>query len=89
MRSIFLLGGFCGFALVAITGWVTERSVDLVLRDAAIGALAGGFLFRWFWSIWVKALVQTVEAKRAAARAAEEAEAAATAKPVAPAAKAR
>ncbi len=89
MRSIFLFGGFCGFALVAITGWLTERSVDLVLRDAAVGALVGGFLFRWFWNIWVKALVQAVEAKRAAKCAAEEAEAAANAKPVVSVAKAR
>ena len=85
MRSIFLLGGFVGFSLVAVTGWLADRSFDLILRDSALGALACALLFRWFWNVWVKALVFTVETKRAAA----EAEAAAAAKPVAAAPKAR
>ncbi|MGC4072197.1 MAG: hypothetical protein QM760_06720 [Nibricoccus sp.] len=88
MRSIFLLGGFLGFTLVAVTGWLCDRSVDLVLRDAALGALGCALLFRWFWGMWVKAIVHMVEAKRAVAKAAAEAEAAASAKPVG-AAKAR
>jgi hypothetical protein len=83
MRSIFLFGGFLGFTLVAVTGWLSERSVDLVLRDAALGALASALLFRWFWNRWISAVVFTVEKKRAAAAAAAEAEAAAAAKPVA------
>lgn len=83
MRAIFFLGGFIGFTLVALTGWLSDRQVDLVLRDAAIGALVGGMLFRWFWGMWIKAIIHMVEAKRAAARAAAEAEAAASAKPVA------
>jgi hypothetical protein len=89
MRSIFFLGGFIGFSLVALTGWLSDRQVDLVLRDAAIGALASAMLFRWFWGMWVKAIVHMVEAKRAAAKAAAEAEAAATAKPVSAATKVR
>jgi hypothetical protein len=83
MRSIFLLGGFLGFAIVAVTGWLSDRQVDLVLRDASLGALGCALLFRWFWNMWVKAIVHMVEAKRAAATAAAEAEAAAAAKPVA------
>lgn len=82
MRSIFLFGGFVGFTLVAVTGWLCDRQVDLVLRDAALGALACAMLFRWFWSMWVQAIVHMVEKKRAEAAAAAEAEAAAAAKPV-------
>jgi hypothetical protein len=83
MRSIFLLGGFIGFSLVAVTGWLSDRSVDLVLRDAALGALGCAFLLRWFWGTWINAIVHTVKLKREAAAAAAEAEAAAAAKPVA------
>jgi hypothetical protein len=81
MRSIFLLGGFLGFSLVGLTGWMSDREVDLVLRDAALGALACGLLMRWFWGMWVKAIIHTVQAKRVALAAAAEAEAAASAKP--------
>ena len=77
MRFIFLIGGFVCFVLVAFTGWMADRGIDLVLRDAAIAALAGGFLFRWFWAIFVKLLTQAVRAKRAAEKVKEEAAAAA------------
>jgi hypothetical protein len=83
MRSIFLTGGFVGFTLVAVTGWFSDRAVDLILRDSAIGALACGFLFRWFWNMWINAIAHAVKIKRDAANAAAEAEAAAAAKPVA------
>ena len=84
MRFRFFLGGFIGFLVVSVMGLSAGRAVDLVLRDAAIGCLAGAFLFRWFWNVWIQAIVQTVNAKRAAEAAAEEAEAAAKATPVTP-----
>lgn len=73
MRFIFLIGGFVCFMLVTLTGWLADRSIDNILRDASIAALAGGFLFRWFWSIFVKLLSQAVRAKRAAEKAREDA----------------
>jgi hypothetical protein len=82
MRFIFLLGGFIGFLLPFIAGSLAGRAFDLVLRDAAIGCLVGALLFRWFWSVFVKALSVAVRAKRAARAEAEEAEAAAKANPV-------
>jgi hypothetical protein len=81
MRSIFLLGGFLGFFLVGLTGWLSDRAIDNILRDAALGALASAFLIRWFWGMWVKAIVYAVKTKREALEAAAEAEAAASAKP--------
>ena len=83
MRFMFLSGGFIGFVIVALTGFLSDRALDLVLRDAAIGCLAGAFLFRWFWSVWIGAIVHAVQAKRVALAAAEEAAAAAKATPVA------
>jgi hypothetical protein len=78
MRFIFLLGGFIGFSLVALTGWLADRALDNVLRDASLGALGCAFLFRWFWNLYAGAIAHTVQQKRAAAEAAAEKEAAAT-----------
>lgn len=83
MRSIFLLGGFSGFCLVAIAGFLAGRAGDRVLFDASIGALVAALLFRWFWQKLVLALTEAVKLKRAARHAAEEA-AAAAAKAAAP-----
>ncbi|MFT3783267.1 MAG: hypothetical protein QM790_14755 [Nibricoccus sp.] len=77
MRFIFLIGGFVCFVLVIFSGWLADRAIDSILRDASIASLAGGFLFRWFWSIFVKLLSQAVRAKRAAEKAREDAAAAA------------
>lgn len=88
MRAIFLLGGFVGFLISAATSLYCGRSGDRVLMDGAVGCLAGGVLFRWFWMRLTLALADAVQTKRRAQRAAEEAVAAAKATPVA-AAKAR
>jgi len=77
MRFIFLIGGFVGFILVTVAGFLADRNIDLVLRDASIAALAGAILFRWFWAIFVKLLSQAVRSKRATRQAAEDAAAAA------------
>jgi hypothetical protein len=71
MKFVFLAGGFFGFALVAATGLGAGRDASLVLRDAAIGCLVGALMFRWFWSVVVKALVETVARRREEAIAAE------------------
>jgi len=70
MKFIFLAGGFAGFFLTMLTGFIAGRAPDLVLRDSAFGCLAGALLFRWFWSVFVKALTEAVAIRRAAAEAA-------------------
>ncbi len=72
MKSIFLLGGFLGFALTVITGFLSQRSMEYVLRDASIACVITGFLFRWLWSVVVKNFAQAIQAKRAAEAAAEQ-----------------
>jgi hypothetical protein len=79
MKFIFLAGGFAGFFLTLLTGFIAGRAPDLVLRDAAFGCLAGALLFRWFWSVFVKALTEAVALKRAATEAAAAAAEAASA----------
>ncbi len=74
MRSLFLAGGFAGFALCALAGVVAGRAPDLILRDAAIGCLVGALLLRWFWQVLLGGFQETLKARR---RAAEEAAAAA------------
>ena len=87
MRSIFLLGGFIGFLVVAVSELQAGIPGDRILLDAAIGCLVGAVLFRWFWSALVKALTHAVKAKRA--ERAEAAEAAAAAKAAAVSVKSR
>ncbi len=82
MRAVFLLGGFLGFVVVAVSGLQSGRAGDRVLFDASLGCLASAVIFRWFWSRLVVALSEAVKAKRIARRAVEEAQAAAKATPV-------
>jgi len=70
MRFIFLLGGAAGFSLLAATGYVAGHAADRVLFDAAAGCLAGALLFRWFWTVVVRAMRETVLHRRQQAAAA-------------------
>jgi hypothetical protein len=70
MKSIFLAGGFAGFALVAAAGFAQGRAPDRVLMDSAVGCLAGALLARWFWTILVRGIRETILIRHAAATAA-------------------
>jgi hypothetical protein len=74
MKSLFLAGGFAGFVLCSVAGFAAGRAPDLILRDAAIGCLAGALLVRWFWLVLLRGFRETLAVRR---RAAEEAAAAA------------
>ncbi len=76
MKSVFLFGGFVGFGLTVITGFLSDRTMDYVLRDASIACIVTAFLFRWLWGFVMKAFAETVSKKRAdEAAEAEEAKA--------------
>jgi len=70
MKFIFLLGGAAGFSLVAAAGYLADHEADRVLFDAAVGCLAGALLFRWFWTVVVRAIRETVLHRRQQAAAA-------------------
>jgi hypothetical protein len=70
MKSIFLAGGFTGFSLVTAAGFAQGHAPDRVLMDAAVGCLAGALLFRWFWTILVRGIRETILIRHAAAIAA-------------------
>ena len=70
MKFVFLSGGVIGFALAALSGWWAERAPDRILLDAALGCLVGALLFRWFWTILVGGIRETIVARHEAAMAA-------------------
>ena len=69
MKFVFLAGGAAGFLLAAITGFLSDHSADRVLLDGAIGCLAGALLFRWFWTILVRGIRETILLRNAKATA--------------------
>ena len=71
MKFVFLAGGFAGFVRTAAGSvWAGHQS-DRVLLDGAVGCLAGALLFRWFWTVLVRGIRETILARHAAAVAAK------------------
>ena len=73
MKFVFLAGGLAGFLLAAITGWLADRAPDRILLDASLGCLVGALLFRWFWTVLVRGIRETILQRHAAATAAAKA----------------
>jgi hypothetical protein len=67
MKFVFLSGGVLGFSTAAVTGWLADRSADRILLDAAFGCLAGALLFRWFWTVLLRGLRETILIRQKAA----------------------
>lgn len=74
MKFVFLAGGFAGFLCAAAAGYLADRSWDHIFFDAAIGCLVGALLFRWFWTVLVRGIRETILARHAAATAAAAAQ---------------
>jgi hypothetical protein len=66
MRFIVLSGGACGLAVAAATGLWAGHAADRILLDGAVGCLAGGLLFRGFWTVLLRGIRQAYLARRAA-----------------------
>lgn len=69
MKFIFLSGGVAGFLTGGLTSLSSDHSPQRTLLDAAIGCLLGAILFRWFWSILVGGIRETLVLRRVAADA--------------------
>jgi hypothetical protein len=67
MRFVFLFGGVLGFILAAGAGWLADRNPDRILLDAGLGCLAGALLFRWFWTVLLRCLRETILSRQKAA----------------------
>lgn len=70
MRFVFLAGGTAGFLLATLSGFFAGRAADRILLDAALGSVAGGLLFRWFWTVLVRGIRETILLRHSAATAA-------------------
>lgn len=70
MKFVFLIGGLVGFTVGLLTSWLLDHAPDRVFLDAAVGCLVGAGLFRWFWTIVLAGLRDTVLARQRAALAA-------------------
>lgn len=70
MKFVFLSGGLVGFTLAAAAGYSADRSADRIFLDAALGCLAGALLFRWFWTVLVRGIRETILIRHAANTAA-------------------
>jgi len=69
MKFIFLAGGFLGFALTGLAGFFAGHAADRLLFDAAVGCLCGALLFRWFWTVLVRGIRETILQRHAATTA--------------------
>ncbi len=72
MKFVFLAGGLAGFLIAAITGLWVGHEPDRILLDAALGCLAGALLFRWFWTVLVRGIRETILIRHAAAPATDK-----------------
>ncbi len=70
MKFVFLAGGFAGFLLAGIAGFLADRAADRIFLDAALGCLVGALLFRWFWTVLVRGIRETILIRHAATTAA-------------------
>jgi hypothetical protein len=74
MKLAVATGGFAGFALVSIAGFLARRDPASVFLEASVACVIGALLFRWFHVSFVRS-VQAAHAARRQERAAHGASA--------------
>jgi hypothetical protein len=70
MKFVFLLGGFAGLLTTGAASYWADHEPDRILFDGAVGCLVGAMLFRWFWTVLVGGIRETILQRHAAATAA-------------------
>jgi hypothetical protein len=70
MKFIFLAGGLAGFLTASAGSLWAGQQPERIFLDGAVGCLAGALLFRWFWTVLVRGIRETILARHAAAAAA-------------------
>lgn len=70
MKFVFLAGGSAGFVIAGAGSLWAGHPPDRIFFDGAVGCLCGALLFRWFWTVLVGGIRQTLLARNAAALAA-------------------
>ncbi len=69
MKFVFLAGGLVGFLSAGVAGYLADRSGDRIFFDAAVGCFVGALLFRWFWTVLVRGIRETILVRHAATSA--------------------
>ena len=69
MKFVFLLGGFAGLLTTGAASYWADHEPDRILFDGAVGCLVGAMLFRWFWTVLVGGIRETILQRHAAATA--------------------
>ncbi len=72
MKFVFLAGGFAGFLVASLGSYWAGHQPDRMFFDGAVGCLVGALLFRWFWTVLVRGIRETILARHAAATAAKQ-----------------
>ena len=67
MKFVFLSGGLAGFLVTGAGSSWAGHQPDRILFDSAVGCLVGALLFRWFWTVLVRGIRETILARQAAA----------------------
>ena len=66
MKFVFLSGGLAGFVTAGAGSLWAGHQSDRALFDAAVGCLVGALLFRWFWTVLVRGIRETILARNVA-----------------------
>ena len=72
MKFVFLAGGFVGFVTTAAASYWASHQLDRILLDGAVGCLASAMLVRWFWTVLVRGIRETILIRHAATLAAKQ-----------------
>lgn len=70
MKFVFLAGGLAGFLAGSGSSTWAGRQPERIFLDGAVGCLVGALAFRWFWTVLVRGIRETILARHAAAVAA-------------------
>lgn len=63
MKRLMILGGLLGFLISTGLGLMQDCTGPSILWRASVSAAAGGLLFRWWCSIWIRGLRESHLAK--------------------------
>ncbi|HEY1171678.1 MAG TPA: hypothetical protein VGH19_09930 [Verrucomicrobiae bacterium] len=67
MKQLMLIGGLTGFVLALLLGLaVPGRAMPSVFLQSCVGALVGGWLMRWWGTLWYRSLAQALLERRKA-----------------------
>jgi len=70
MKFVFLVGGFSGLLVTGVASYASDHEPDRILFDGAVGCLIGALLFRWFWTVLLRGIRETILQRHAVATAA-------------------